>query len=132
MNALHARLELDVVRGKQVEVAISVVVEEHGTTAPARIPRSGPLRHVLEGSVSAVPVQSVGAVVGDVEIREAVSVEVATGTALAVGRGGEARGIGHVRKGAYILRPVLTGLFVYDFDRDVSLKIKIFVEDLDL
>ncbi|MCY3761359.1 MAG: hypothetical protein OXH50_08915, partial [Gemmatimonadetes bacterium] len=76
-----------VVDQHEVEVPVTVVVEEGGRSPPARVPDAGPFGGVLEAAAAEVPQQSVLPEVGDVEVDVAVVVDVAGGHPHAVSRG---------------------------------------------
>ncbi|MFO0890856.1 MAG: hypothetical protein U0790_17135 [Isosphaeraceae bacterium] len=89
------RVESEVVRHEEVEVAVAVVVEEGGAEAPEGTAHPG-----LPGGVGetarVVPPEGILAISGDVEVRVAVAVVIGDGHSLAVGPGCEASLAGYV------------------------------------
>ena len=73
-----------VARDEEVEPAVVVVVQESGAGAPLSRSHSGDFRHVDERAVPVVTIERVSAVVGDVDVCEAVVVVVADRDAHAV------------------------------------------------
>src|SRR5206468_3720688 len=65
----------------EIEIAIAVGVEEGGAGVPARSFDAEAPGDVFEGPVAAIPIQDVGAEVGDEEVRPAVGVVIGDGDA---------------------------------------------------
>ena len=78
-HGCRLQVEVDVVRGEEVEAAVPVVVEKGASRPPAgpRAHEPGPGGHVLELALAEIPVQAVLPVVGHVEVVAAVVVVVA-------------------------------------------------------
>ena len=87
---------VDVGRDEEVEPAVAVVVHEEGARGPARVAAARGGGDVFERAVRAVAPELVGPVVGQVEVRPPVVVVVPHGHALAVARGPDAAGLGHI------------------------------------
>src|SRR5882762_3417993 len=110
--AVGAKSPIDVTGHEQVELAVIVVVEESGARAPPAGGDSGRFRDVGERAISVVVVQRVAAVVGHVDIFEAVVVIVAHGDAHSVvvlRHSGEARlfrDVGKRAVGVLVIEPV--------------------------
>ena len=86
---------------EQVEPSVVVVVEEPGGEAHEGPVHAALARHLLEGRVAPVAVEEVGlAVVRDVEVHEAVVVEVAPGRTLGEGHAIDPRPLRDVLEGA--------------------------------
>src|SRR5687767_4996967 len=62
---------------KQIEIAVAIDIRKRTTGAPDRRGDTGRFRDVDERAVTVVPVQQVGADVGDVEVDPSVVVNVA-------------------------------------------------------
>src|SRR5207249_4384149 len=103
----RAAIEDDVMTDEQVEPTVAVKVAKSRARAPSAISRdAGALRHVGEGAVVVVPVESVATVVRDKEIRPAVAVEVSDGAPHPIGVPAHARLRRHVGEGAVPVIPV--------------------------
>ena len=76
---------LDVACDVEVQIAVAVGIEERASGAPAAGGDAGAGRHLLERAVATIAEQRVRSPVGDVEIEEAVAVEIAGARAAAPG-----------------------------------------------
>ena len=96
------KLEIYVVRDKQVEMTIAIIVEKAATGAPgaARARYSGLLRDISEGAVSIVVVENVVSPIADKEIVEAVIVVVPDTTTLAPAAVCQSRLLCYIAEGA--------------------------------
>src|SRR5689334_3689335 len=67
---------IDEIAHEQVQFAVVIVVEPEGGGGPPGTPNTGLISHVRERAISIVSVQNVPAVAGQVDIGEAVAIEV--------------------------------------------------------
>src|ERR1700733_6644169 len=91
-------IELDVVRNKQIEVAVAVVIEECATGIEAGfgIEQTGLLGHIGKSAVAAVVVEPILAEIGKKEILEAVVIVVADAKPIGPSRIPQAGLVGNV------------------------------------
>src|SRR4030095_15206979 len=75
---------IDIAGDEQIERAITVIVEEHGSSGPAGGGDTGFVRYVYKRAIAAIAVEDVATVVRDVEVRVAVVVEIACSDAHSV------------------------------------------------
>ncbi len=87
---------VEVVGDEEIQVAVAIGVQERAAGAPAWQPDAGGARDVGEDAVAGVPVERVGAVVGDVQVHATVVVHVACARTLAVLGGPDRRRRGDI------------------------------------
>ena len=91
-----ANVPIEISRDEQVELAIIVVIEESGRCRPAPRAHACFRGDIGEGSIAVVPVEDVAAVIGHVQIGEAIAVVVTGGHShsVIVARVRKPRGLG--------------------------------------
>src|SRR5215203_3475145 len=87
---------VDVVGDEQIEVAVTVDVEERAARAPERRIGAARVRHFAEPAMTSIPIQRVWSDVGDVQVDQAIVVVVAGAGAHPVLPMADARGCRYV------------------------------------
>src|SRR5450755_1413083 len=93
------QIEADVVRDEQIEMAVSIIVQECAPGTPTRrtiFPKAGLLGHLGERAIAIVAVEAVLSEVGDEDIVETVVVIVGDANGVRPANGPQAGFIGHV------------------------------------
>ena len=112
------RIEIHIVRHKQIELTIAVVVQKTATCAPAVFGsgNAGLLGYIGESAVAIVVVENVASKIGDEEIVEAVVVVVADTTGLSPAGAGQAGLFGDIGEGAVtiVVKQIAGGIAIPD------------------
>ena len=96
--SLQIRIEIHVVRHVEIQIAVQIVVAEGGARTPSRVADSGEAGNVRKAAVPLVAVETVGAVVGDIQVHVPVVVVVGADTTHSPGGIPHARRLGNVAK----------------------------------
>ena len=92
------RSEVDIVRDEEIEIAVTIDIEERAARAPQRGIGAARVRDFAEPATTRIPIQRVRSDVGDIQVDQAVVVVVARACAHPVLAMADARGSGHVLK----------------------------------
>ena len=78
------RCLVDEVCDVEIEEAVGIEISKKGSRPPCGIVSAGGCREVGEGTITVVMQQQVGAVVGDIDVRKAISIVIANSHALSI------------------------------------------------
>ena len=91
---------VQIVRDEQIERTVAVIIDKRGARAPAGARHAGARRDIFEVTAAVVSQQDIAPEVGDVQVGEAVVVEVAGRHAHSIPAYASAAPLGHVFEGA--------------------------------